>query len=95
MTFEVHYTKNILDGPLAGLQLASCVRRLGASEACRVSSRLNTGGIMTDAITKAPWTAHNINIQNSEDDLAALLEPVDFEPVVDDDLAELLERMGN
>jgi hypothetical protein len=92
-THQVHFTKNILCGPLAGCQLAATVRVRSAFEAAKLSSDLHTGGIHTDLITEASWTAHNVNIRSVESELDDLIEPVDFRRLDEDELANLADAL--
>ena len=94
-THTVHYTKNMLDGPLQGLQIEAAIRTTSAIEAAKYSSDLNVGGIHTDALTRAPWTAHNINITSTEDELVDLIQPVDFRPLEDAELDDMLRFMDS
>ena len=92
-THQIEFTKNMLDGPLAGLQLRSSVRVRTAFEAGRLSSNLATGGIHTDELTQGAWTAHNVHIRSLESELGELIEPVDFRRLDEDELANLADAM--
>lgn len=75
------------------MQIQSVIPTRTAFEAAKASSDLCVGGIHTDAITNAPWTAHNVNIRSSESELDDLIEPVDFRPLDADELANLADAM--
>lgn len=83
----------MLDGPLAGCQLAATVRARSAFEAGKASSDLVTGGVHTDPLTNACWTAHNINIRSVESELDDLIEPVNFRRLDEDELANLADAL--
>jgi hypothetical protein len=92
-THQIHFTKNMLDGPLAGCQLRASVRVRSAFEAGKLSSDLATGGIHTDPLTEGAWTAHNVHIASLESELADLIEPVNFRRLDEDELANLADAL--
>ncbi len=93
-TFEVQYTKNILEGPLQGSQIRAAYQTESAIEAARASSTLVHGGIFTDSIVCAPWTAHNVRIVNIEEELPSVqIERVAFRALDEDELANLADAL--
>ncbi len=74
LSFRVEFTKNMLGGNLQGLQLQTAVNKYGAETAARYALMLNSGGVFTDAFTRDPWTAHNVNIVPFERELPELVE---------------------
>jgi hypothetical protein len=89
-TYEVGFTKNVLDGPLAGMQIRASYQTKTALKAFGVSLWLNQAGVVTDDLVKAPWTAVNIDVHQLEEELPELA-PVAIRRLDAEELAELME----
>jgi hypothetical protein len=89
-TYEVGFTKSVLDGPLAGMQIRSSYQTRTALKAFGVALWLNQAGVLTDDLVKAPWTAVNIDTHQLEEELPELA-PVDIRQLDAEELAELME----